>query len=167
MPSPKRFPIAAKLFGAFALVLVLLLAVSAVGVRGIATLTGHTDAITKAQQPKVVLGDQLRFDAASLHGLQTAYVLDGGKSRAAFLGSAASMERDLAKLPGVAVDAKDRQKGAGVDAAFRRVMALDKATWAAVEAGDTAAAQRIALGSGLAAFKQLETTAADYVDDAR
>jgi hypothetical protein len=107
MSSSKRFPIAVKLFGAFGLVLVLLLAVSAVGVRGIATLTRHTDDITKRQQPKVVLGDQLRYDAASLHGWQTAYVLDDGKSHPAFLRSAATTERDLAQLPGVAVDAKD------------------------------------------------------------
>jgi methyl-accepting chemotaxis protein len=162
----KNLSVAQKLYGSFGFVLVLLLVVLAVSLKGMGGLGAETGHITKEAQPKLVAALELKYDGADLNGWQTGYVLDRGKSRADFEHSSETFEKNLARLEKLSTDSIDKAGFASIKASYDKFMDLDAPTWAAIQAGDTAKAEAIALGPEIAAYNTLSAGLDAYVSDA-
>src|SRR3954469_7701954 len=76
-----RLSVGQKLLASFATVLVLLVALTAVGLAGMGSMDAATHEITGTSTPKLTASLQIRFGAAELAGRQAAYILDRGASR--------------------------------------------------------------------------------------
>jgi methyl-accepting chemotaxis protein len=159
--------LAARLAAAFAAVVALLLLLGAAAFSGVGGIERTASDAADHQIPKVAAGGDLRFGAADVNGWQTAYVLDGGKSRVDFEASVAAFRASLAKDRRLVVDAADGKALDRVARAFDAFMALDRGIWAAVRAGDDARARELALGPAIARYEAVARTAATTVADAR
>ena len=155
-----------RLLGGFAVPVVLLLAVLGVALLGMHNLASRTKTITGVTTPKLAAALELKFAAADLNGWQTAYVLDRGKSRADFAKSEAAFHRDLATVFALSTDAFDKAGVAAIAKDFEAFMALDVATWNAIEAHDYAKAEQIALGPEIAVYTSLFSNIGDFVTQA-
>jgi methyl-accepting chemotaxis protein len=152
-----------KLFGGFGAVVIGMLALIAVGLLMQSRLESSTTTITQRANPKVEAGFEVKFAAADLNGWQTAYVLDHGKSRAAFTTSQAAFDRALAHLKRVSVDPQDRKDAADLQRDYTGFMRLDGQVWDAVRRGDMREADRIALGPEIVVYNKLAGAAQTYL----
>src|SRR4051812_5303417 len=105
----RRLSLRQKLFGSFGFVLVLLVALIAVSLTGMRSLSAATHDITGNADPKLVTALHLQSEAAKVNGWQMGYVLDQGKSRGAFMRSDAAFRAQLAKLEKLSNDPEDKQ----------------------------------------------------------
>lgn len=100
--------------------------------------------ITGTATPKAEAGHDVKFAAADLVGWQEAYVMDKGHSRRPFLHAAAMFRHRLQHLRAIPVDPQDAVDAKAVAARFAEFMQADGPVWAAVQAGDSATATRLA-----------------------
>ncbi len=164
-----------KLFGGFGITVLLLLVVLGTAFWMSSQLDASTNLIINAANPKVDAAAAVKYDAADLNGWQTAYVLDNGHSRSAFLHAKAATIRDIGTLDRVSVDVHDKASAQQVHTTLNHFLALDTQVWHAVSAHDQAAAIKIALGPETAAYKAFTRAADGYaaqahqeqVDDAK
>src|SRR5690242_335930 len=156
-----------KLYGGFGVVVGLLALVAIVSFWGMGQLDGHENTITQTVNPKVGAASDVKYAAADLNGWQTAYVLDHGKSRSAFLTSNAYFAKALAKLDKLSTDAGDKQTLKPLQDGYAKFMKLDVPTYGAIKRGNFAEANRIALGPEIAAYNELAKGADEYVKQAQ
>jgi methyl-accepting chemotaxis protein len=135
-----------KLYAAFGLVLVLLVAVLAVSYNGIGSLASSTHHITHVSTPKLKTALALDIDASDADGWQSAYVMDHGASRGDFQDSMTQLRQDLGTLSRLSPDAQGQAAVARITAAANHYDAVDRQVFAAVRRGDTARANALALG---------------------
>jgi methyl-accepting chemotaxis protein len=155
-----------KLFGGFGLVVAVMAALVGAALlmqNQMATATGH---ITDVATPKIMAAQTVKFGASDLVGWQEAYVLDRGKSRPAFLHSAAMFRKELAHLVAVSVDPADFADAREIKAQLAAYMRTDAQVWSAVKRGDTAAATRLALGPASVAYVRLVRSSVHYLQGA-
>src|SRR5581483_11847693 len=62
--------------------------------------------------------------------------------------------------------AEDKQAVAAIDAAYKRFLALDAPTWAAIRAGNVAKAQKLTLGPEIVAYDNLSAAVDAFVKQA-
>ncbi len=139
----RNLSVGKKLYASFALVVVLLVAVAAVSIRGIGTLSSATHGITDVSAPKYNAASALKFDVATLIAWQTTYILDKGNSHPQFVKQAAVVRAGLAHLGTLSTDDHDRASLAIVDRAFNRYLQSNVPVWKAAKSGDTAAAAKL------------------------
>jgi len=162
-----KLSVRTKLFGAFGVVLALMVAVIGVALVSMSGLSAQNGNITQTSSPKVVAGLTLRFDGANLKGWQTAEVLDHGKSAGAFDRSRATFQAELAKVKNLSTDQQDKQDTTRIEAAYQRYVALHARIRAALQAGNSTGAEKIALGASVAAFHSLDNELNLFVKHAR
>ncbi len=155
-----------KLFGGFGITVFLLLTVLGTALWMSSNLDSATGRIVNAANPKVDAASAVKYDAADLNGWQTAYVLDHGHSRPAFLKAEAAFKVDLVTLDRVSADAHDIAAAKAVRTAFDRFLALDTHVWAAVSSNNQATATRDATGPEVAAYTVLTKAADAYAAQA-
>ena len=155
-----------KLFGGFGITVFLLLTVLGTALWMSSNLDAATGRIVYAANPKVDAAAAVKYDAADLNGWQTAYVLDHGHSRPAFLKSQSLFKTDLATLDRVSADAHDIASAKAVHTTFDRFMSLDAQVWTAVSSHDQATATHLANGPEVAAYAALTKAADAYAAQA-
>ena len=160
--------IRAKLYTAIVVAVAGLALTVGVGVWGMARLGHRFDRVQRAADARA-LALQLKFDVTDFNGWQTAYGYDGGKSRQRYVDSFARFRRHFAL-------ARSRLTGTGEVAVLDRIEAatddfarLDRASWAALQAGRAAEVKRILLGPELVNFDRAATAsqALSELEDAR
>ena len=163
----RNLSIRGKLFGSFGATIVLLLLMLGAALWMGSQLGSAAGRITGQAIPRVSAADAVDYASADLNGWQTAYVLDRGHSRPAFLQSATRMRAALATLDHVSTDATSRAEAAKVRAAFGRFMTIDQQVWAAESSRNQAKAEQVALGPEIAAYSSLSKAARTYASAAR
>ena len=163
----KNLSVAGKLYAGFGLVLALLVAVTAVGMTGMSSLARETRHITDVTSVKRKTALELKFQGADLNGWQTAYVLDRGKSRSAFLQSGQAFEKKLADLSSLSTDAQDSASVDTIKADYDSFRSIDRTLWTALQSGDTQQAEKIALGPAIVTYDKLSKSLEGYAAQAQ
>lgn len=133
-----RLTVSRKLYLSFGVVVALLVAVVAVSVNAMSTLSSAHDKVSKGATPKVEAVSNVRSAASDMHFSQTRYVLAPGQ-RADFLGDQGVFVQDLAKLQKL-TDAAERPELAKIEDAYAQWKQVDARLWALARTHQTAAA---------------------------
>ena len=130
MSTIRNLSLRLKLFAGFGVVVAViggLVGAALIMQSQMASATAH---ITNVATPKTEAGHEIKYTAADVVGWQEAYVLDRGRSRPAFLHSAAMFRKQLAHLVAVSVDSKDLSDARAIGADFAAYMRTDARVWA-------------------------------------
>ncbi|HET7379823.1 MAG TPA: PAS domain-containing protein [Gaiellales bacterium] len=111
----------------------------------------------------LLTAQRVQFLAADMNGAQNLYLIDGGRSRAAFLASEHALARSIGSARGGDVSAADRTLLNEISDGYHRFALLDEQVWAAVERGALAQARRLAAGPETAIYHRMSTAAAALV----
>ncbi len=155
MSTIRNLSLRVKLFGGFGIVVGVMVLLVGAALLMQSQMAAATDHITGTATPKAEAGHDIKFAASDLVGWQEAYVMDKGHSRRPFLHSAAMFRHRLQHLRAISVDPQDAVDAKAVAARFAEFMQADGPVWAAVQAGDSATATRLALGPASAAYEKL------------
>jgi methyl-accepting chemotaxis protein len=162
--------VAAKLYGSFGAILVLLAVVAGVALWGGSSQgSASTTLAARLRLTREVM--QVKFRSADFNGWQTAYAFDiirglrgatsdSGASRGAFLNSAASFRKELAVVQGEQLTGEQSQDAQAARTAFSQFMDTDKHVIADYRQG-TLAAQReanaLVLGREITLFTNISS----------
>jgi methyl-accepting chemotaxis protein len=143
----KNLSVGKKLYVSFALVVALLVAVAAVSMRGISTLSSATHGITDVSAPKYNAAAQLKYEVATMIAWQTTYILDQGHSHPQFLKEAAVVQAGLTHLGTLSTDDHDRASLAAVVRSYQGYLKANDLIWVAVKRRDAAGAVKLGWGA--------------------
>src|SRR5258706_5098160 len=129
-----------------------------VGIWAMSGLAHRFDRVQRAADDRA-LALELKFDIADLHGWQTAYGYDNGKSRATFLRSVAGFRSDLTRARGGLRAPAEQRFVLGITDAFQKFMRVDVQAFTALRAGRVAEVRRLFLGPEIANFQRAAAAA--------
>ena len=145
MTFVRRMSVGQKLYASFAVVVALLLAISATAFWAMSGLSSAHHRVVDRVLPEIIAADSVRSSAADMHFSQTRYVIDPS-THFDFEADRAVYRKDLATLK--------RLSDPGSSAVLARVLAMDKRwtasdtkLWTAVRGGRQAAAAKMMEGS--------------------
>src|SRR5579871_6263583 len=124
-----------KLYGSFGIVVALLLCVLGVGIWGGSSISSKTHTVAGLGHALADAG-AVKYQAADLHGWQTAYAFDivrgvknagsnSGSNRHAFLQSAAALRAAFATVSRASLNSAEQTQLREAEAAFHRFMRID------------------------------------------
>ena len=159
--------VSTKLYGAFALVGLVMAGLATAALLTNAHLADATAEVAQRAQPRVELAQRISGDGAALVGLQLGYVLDGGATRAEFEAAEAAYEADLAELGARAHDLSDRVFLGKATDGYQTFRTIDQIIWQDLQEGRVDAARELALGPERLDYGNLAAAAETYVAQAR
>jgi hypothetical protein len=167
----KDMSIRTKMYGGYAVVLVLLLAVAAAGLWSGQSVFSATRRIGTGTEPRVRAAEKIQFDESSVYGYQTSYVLgEVASQRKGFETYVGIVQADIQTLRHFATDARYRAELASIVDGVNGFLATDRTIWRDVNAGTPAAkaqAANLTLNAETTPYGQMLDGATAYLKSAQ
>ena len=167
----KDLPIRPKLYGGFAVVLLLLLAVAAAGLWSGQSVFSSTKRIGNGTGPRIRAAEKIQFDESSVYGYQTSYVLgEVASQRKGFDTYVGIVQGDIQTLRHFATDARYRAALATIVTGVNGFLATDRTIWHDVNLGTPAAkaqAANLTLSAEATPYGQMLSGAMAYLTHAQ
>ncbi|PPK97775.1 methyl-accepting chemotaxis protein [Kineococcus xinjiangensis] len=177
--SLSRLRLGHRLGASFAVVVLLMLAVLAVGLRTASTQSAAAEEMDRTEQ-FLTAAMEAKYDTADLNGWQTAYAFDAVRegaaqaaddapSRAAFLAAVARFEGTLDTVQSFSTNAETDDDLAQTRALLEEFMAVDSRIAEAYRSGDPAQAEEataLVLGKEIELFNAMSELLAELAGDA-